>query len=108
MERDGWLKLLEREKFCEAMASVNVFIASHHGRDSGCCAELFDETGCVPELFIMSDKATQYDTQKTIPWYRQRARGIRFANREVRRVLTTRRDGKITVEANPTGYRVHL
>jgi beta-lactamase superfamily II metal-dependent hydrolase len=107
MERPGWLKLLERESFRAELATVNVFVASHHGRESGCCEELFQRTSCRPDLFIMSDKATEYSTQRTISWYRQRANGIMFGDGE-RRVLTTRRDGKITIEARPTGYQVRL
>jgi beta-lactamase superfamily II metal-dependent hydrolase len=107
MERAGWLRLLDSGNFRSELAEVNVFVASHHGRESGCCEELFQGTGCQPDLFIMSDKATEYDTQRTIPWYRQRANGIMFGNGE-RRVLTTRRDGKITIEARPSGYQVRL
>lgn len=107
LERAGWLKLLEQENFQKELAAVNVFVASHHGRESGCCDEVFSQAGCSPDVFLMSDKATQFDTQKTIPWYRQRASGVVLSGQE-RRVLTTRSDGKITLQASATGYTVAI
>lgn len=95
LEKAGWRRLLERADFRAALAQVNVFVASHHGRENGCCPEVFDI--CKPNLIVMSDKPIQYATQETINWYRQRASGA-WVNGEMRRVLTTRRDGRIRID----------
>jgi hypothetical protein len=41
---------------------VSVFVASHHGRESGCCTELFELLR--PQLVIISDDKRQYDNQR--------------------------------------------
>lgn len=92
LERAGWLELLRRDDFRAALGSTSVFVASHHGRDSGCCPEIFEL--CKPFYIVISDKGYMYDTQKTIPFYRERAKGRPFRG-ENRRVLTTRKDGRI-------------
>jgi beta-lactamase superfamily II metal-dependent hydrolase len=94
MERDGWLALLRRADFCAEMRDITVFVASHHGRLSGYCAELFEWTGLRPVIFVISDCGLQYATQDTIALYRQHARGV-LHNGVNRRVITTRRDGYI-------------
>lgn len=96
MEYAGWLKMLERQDFRSILSSVNVLMAPHHGRESGCCEEVM---GLMTNLFyvVISDKGYQYDTQKTIPFYRRFAKGGPFRG-ETRRVLTTRRDGAMSFE----------
>ena len=98
LERAGWLKLLENPKFRQELMEVNVFVASHHGRESGCCEEVFQIA--VPDIVIFSDSGIQHDTQETASWYRERCRGIRH-NGKTRQVLTTRKDGAITLDAHP-------
>lgn len=100
MEVAGWRRLLHKPGFREKMAQVNVLVASHHGRQNGCCEELYTQTGLSPAITIISDSGVQYATQETIAWYRARTRGITL-NGENRRVLTTRRDGRIAIEALP-------
>ncbi len=89
LEIRGWEKLLERPSFREMLAKVDVFFASHHGRESGCCADVFQY--CRPTFTVISDKAKGYQTQETTDWYRARTLGG-FFNGVERRVLTTRRD----------------
>lgn len=96
MEREGWLRLLERDDFFAEMRDITVFVASHHGRHSGYCAELFDWTGLRPTVFVISDCGIQYATQETIALYRARAHGV-LHNGANRKVITTRRDGYITI-----------
>lgn len=103
LEKAGWEKLLKNEKFQNALSEVNVFVASHHGRESGCCEDVFKY--CNPEVAIMSDMATQYDTQKTASWYGDRVSGIPW-NGGTRKVLTTRKDGRIKIVATPEGNRI--
>jgi len=95
LEVAGWKKLLEREEVRQALAEVNVFMASHHGRANGYCEEVFTLTGMKPQVVVISDSGIDYETQKSGPWYRSHATGA-FINGEQRRVLTTRRDGNIT------------
>ena len=41
LERPGWLQLLQNPFVCESLKRVNIFVASHHGRESGYCKEGF-------------------------------------------------------------------
>ena len=99
MEVQGWRKLWERQDFRTAMSNVHVLVASHHGRENGCCPELY-EYGWKPQVTIISDSGIQYATQDTVAWYRARTHGITL-NGEPRRVITTRRDGRILLTASP-------
>ena len=97
LEDQGWRQLLQRSEVCELLERVDVFVASHHGRESGYCREVFDY--CTPRLIVMSDGAIQYDTQRMASVYGQHATGDWFNHRqrgrEWRKVLTTRNDGNI-------------
>ncbi|MDE0084543.1 MAG: hypothetical protein OXU23_02455 [Candidatus Poribacteria bacterium] len=90
LERSGWIELLKKPVICELLKRVNVFVASHHGRESGYCREVFDY--CCPRFIIMSDGPVEYDTQKMAGVYGQHAIGGLF-NGQKRKVLTTRKDG---------------
>ncbi len=102
LERAGWLKMLEREAFRQVLRQTNVLIASHHGRDNGCCDEVFDypvAAGatyklCYPHYIILSDKSHAHDTQKTLGYYGDKAQGGPYGG-VTRKVLTTRNDGRI-------------
>ena len=93
LEKPGWAALLRKPDFRRYLGQVSVFIASHHGRENGYLREVFDF--CDPDIVIISDESKQYQTQETD--YADHARGIRFNNGRMRYVLTTRRDGNITV-----------
>ena len=93
LEEDGWLGLLRRQDFVKELAGVNVFNASHHGRESGYCEEVFDL--CTPDVFVFSDSEVKHATQEVSQLYAQHAKGIQF-NGETRYVLTTRNDGSLT------------
>ncbi|AZO69954.1 hypothetical protein [Mesorhizobium sp. M1D.F.Ca.ET.043.01.1.1] len=97
LERAGWLKLLEQEDFREALKNTHVLVASHHGRENGCCEEIFHY--CKPYYVVISDKGYMYDTQETIPFYRRFTRSGAFRG-ATRNVLTTRKDGMITFAFN--------
>ena len=92
IEKEGWKKLLQRQDFCADLADINVFIASHHGRESGYCADLFNY--CSPGVFVFSDSAVKYATQETVSKYASHARGVSL-NGKNRYILTTRYDGDI-------------
>src|SRR5262249_50614440 len=71
LEVAGWERLLQRTDFRSAMSQVNVFVASHHGRENGCSEALYEMTGMKPVFTIISDSGIEYATQETIAWYRQ-------------------------------------
>ena len=96
LERAGWLKLLERKEFRDELKRVNVFIASHHGRDSGYCKEVFDY--CKPALVIISDVEPDDDSMASV--YAGHASGIQWGG-GLRRVLTTHQHGMITLDQRP-------
>lgn len=97
MEVAGWRRLLQRDDFVAAMGGITIFVASHHGRQNGYCAELFDQTRLRPEAVVISDSGIQYASQETVSLYRKHASG--FPHQGGRRhVLTTRCDGKITID----------
>lgn len=96
LERAGWLSLLKNQQVCALLGRVSVFIASHHGRESGYCKEVFHH--CRPDIVVMSDGPVEYDTQLMASNYAQHAKGQWFngySGGEVRKVVTTRRDGHI-------------
>ncbi|WBO22502.1 ComEC/Rec2 family competence protein [Sphingomonas abietis] len=109
VERAGWRQLLKNHDFRAKLSTVNVYVASHHGRENGCCSEVFDI--CRPELVIFSDGRKQYSTQETRDWYASRATGIPdytkpaglFGIEPVRKVMTTRRDGTIAIDVATDG-----
>lgn len=101
MEKAGWDALLKRADFRKALSQTSVFVASHHGRESGCSEAVMDL--CKPFYVVISDKGYMYDTQQTIPFYRKHAKGGPFREKQ-RRVLTTRRDGCIQFNFRVDGW----
>lgn len=106
LEAAGWRALLRNPDFVRELQRVNVFVASHHGRESGCCEEVFGAVGCSPEIVVFSDAGIQYNTQTTAGWYGARCRGMVY-NGSNRYVFSTRQDGRILFEATLTGTTVH-
>jgi beta-lactamase superfamily II metal-dependent hydrolase len=103
LEEAGWLNLLQLAEFRDAVARTHVLLASHHGRESGICTELFDKHNCRPYYVVISDKGYMYSTQECVPYYRSKAIGGPFRG-ETRHVLTTRNDGHITFTVNPDSW----
>ena len=104
LEREGWLKLLQDSQFCSNLARVNIFIASHHGRENGYCEAVFKY--CSPDIFVISDKEIVHDTQDNV--YATHASGVPFNNNsDTRYVLTTRSDGSIRISKSVgSGYHI--
>ncbi len=92
IEKPAWQKLLQITDFRDSLSRVTVFIASHHGRASGYCKEIFDY--CTPEVVVFSDGTKQFATQEETNTYAAHALGINLKG-HTRRVLTTGRDGTI-------------
>jgi beta-lactamase superfamily II metal-dependent hydrolase len=103
LEKQGFLELLKLDTFKQALRDTNVYVASHHGRDNGCCEEIVPYLANVFYV-VISDKGYQYDTQKTIPFYSRIAKGGPFGQEAVREVLTTRCDGRIAFGFNPGSW----
>src|SRR5436309_11619340 len=68
MERAGWLQLLQNPAFVAELRGVNVFVASHHGREDGCCEEVMKVCAGV-DAVVISDKSKGYQSQDTVDWY---------------------------------------
>lgn len=97
-ESPSWNELLEEQEFKDSIKNTDLFVASHHGRDSGYCSDLFDYF--KPELVIVSD-GPETDTN-AVDKYRKVATGYTVTKRsgetDKRYCLTTRKDGVIKVE----------
>ena len=102
LEKPGFDALLKTESFRSRLQQTNVYIASHHGRESGCSDEVASLlTNCF--YVVISDKGYVHDTQKTLPFYRKIAKAGPFRG-DTRHVLTTRRDGRIGFEFRSDGW----
>jgi hypothetical protein len=104
LEKGGWRALLQRLDFRQALTTVNVLVASHHGRENGFCPEVFDY--CKPQAIVISDKSIEHDTQLTHPDYRAVVPDLGVMVRTTgkrRHVLTTRSDGWIQLDVGENG-----
>lgn len=103
LEANGWCGLLNLPQFVQEVRGINVFVASHHGRKSGCHDAVFKLM--KPEVVVITDDEKQYETQDTDAWYRARCHGVPIlSNPQKRRhVLTTRSDGSMKINANADG-----
>ena len=93
LTRQAWKELLKDTTFRTWLRDTNIFVASHHGRKDGYCPEVFDY--CTPSAIVISDMGIKYDTQQVD--YSQHALGIRWNQTETKKVLTTRKNGKLTI-----------
>jgi beta-lactamase superfamily II metal-dependent hydrolase len=92
VENKGWLGLLAQPGFITDLSDVSVFIASHHGRESGYCSDVFDY--CSPDVVVFSDSNIQHATQEMSSTYANHARGMQFDG-TTRYVVSTRNDGNL-------------
>lgn len=109
-EASSWRALSSDPRFASLLQSCDVFLASHHGRDSGYCDATFPAL-LTPQLCIVSDGCVR-DTDASAK-YGARATGLKVirpdGNIERRFCITTRDNGLIRarVEQQPDG-RGHL
>ena len=109
LERAGWKTLLQNPLVRAALPTVKLMVASRHGRKNGCSEDAFRLMR--PDLVVFSDDAITYESQDTIGWYRQRTKSLPDFSKPFdaatgyprRHVLTTRRDGSLTVNVQPNG-----
>jgi hypothetical protein len=96
-----WKWLLGLPSFINDLNETNVFIASPHERESGYYKSVFDY--CEPEVVIISDKTREFRTQGH-DLYSKHAIGVNFSKTilapKIRKVLTTRNDGNITISGH--------
>ena len=105
VETAGWKEFLKDATFLEWLKRTNILIAPHHGRSTGYCEDIF--TYCKPHAVIISDKSVVHDTQDH-DLYSKHCSGLNFGGTE-RKVLTTRSDGKITIDVPAAGnYTVRI
>lgn len=58
LEKAGFLVMLKNEAFKQALRETNVYVASHHGRDNGCCEETVEFLQSVYYV-VIPDKGYQ-------------------------------------------------
>lgn len=107
LEGPGWRALLQRPEFRAELAGTNVLMASHHGRESGYCEDIFEYF--TPDCVVISDKPIVHSTQEMVPDYRKvvRENGVRVrTTMKDRHVLTTRRDGSIQFDVDSSNYYI--
>lgn len=97
-EASSWEALLQDQAFVSVLSSIDIFVAPHHGRESGFYAPLFEKL--KPKLTIISD-GPETDTT-AVSRYSSVTRGmkVRYKNggAEKRYCVTTRCDGTVMVE----------
>ena len=101
IEKEGWRELLRNPAFARELNAVNLFVASHHGRENGYCEEALNLCPQIKAV-VISDKKKGHQTQETVDRYRRYASGFQYGN-EIRRVLTTRRDSSMQFQLPPFG-----
>ena len=104
-EAPSWKALLDNPSFVNSMTGVDVLMASHHGRESGYCADLFAH-GRKPNLCVISDGRVQ-DTDAT-GRYSYHAQGWKVNSRsgtaaKDRFAITTRTDGFVHIQGGYNG-----
>jgi beta-lactamase superfamily II metal-dependent hydrolase len=108
LEKAGWRALLKNPAFVAELQYTDVLVASHHGRENGFCEDIFRYFR--PQVVVISDDKKQFETQETVPDYRNvllNPKGIPVdCNGQLRQrhVLTTRSDGDIIFSVTPDGY----
>lgn len=106
MEAEGMSLLLEvNPHFASELKGVNVLIAPHHGHTSGFSTDLFAAMGQVDVVIAsMMTGDANVDSRYSDGKY---VKGIHFGDGKIRRLLTTRTYGAITVESSGHGrFRV--
>lgn len=103
LENDGFTRLMvDNADFRRALGETRIFVAPHHGRESGCCEEVLPFLPNV-NYVVISDKGYMHETQETNPFYYRMSNGGPYGG-VTRYVLTTRCDGEITFNFTASGW----
>ena len=95
-------ELLKVQEFKDELAGTTIMVAPHHGHESCYCSELMEEleTNSVLKICIISD-GKDTDEVSASDKYGAKCKGLVFrydsGTSELRRCLTTRKDGRIFV-----------
>lgn len=95
-EAASWNELLQDNEFGDKIRNADIYLASHHGRESGYHEEIINIIN--PRLTIVSD--SKYHENSNIDRYRKKSRGWKVYKGDVgitRRTLSTYNDGVITI-----------
>lgn len=105
IEKAGWNGLLRDQNFITDLTTTTVYVASHHGRESGFNDDVFQYL--QPQVVVVSDKSIIHDTQEVDHHSVARQAGVNVKKLcgeiEKRHVLTTRKDGDIIFSVEPNG-----
>ena len=97
LEEEGWEALLQSQEFVDRLGRVSVFIASHHGLDSGYFSALFDYLR--PDAVVLTAGSSD---EPVVEKYEGCAGGMWVSScsggAAYRRVVTTRNDGDVKIE----------
>jgi competence protein ComEC len=109
-EPASWNALMKQPAFVTAISNAHIFMASHHGRESGYCSDIFVSK---PLLCIVSDGRVQDTDARHRYTYHAKNLTVKSRTRnlhEERACLTTRNDGHIKIEigANQKGGTGYL
>jgi beta-lactamase superfamily II metal-dependent hydrolase len=105
IEPAAWLSLLKNQGFISAISEVDILIASHHGRESGFCSDIYQHF--TPKLTVISDgrfvdtSATSRYSEKSSGWTIHHRDNSKAS--EKRNCITTRNDGHIDIEIGKNG-----
>lgn len=104
LETAGWRELLKDDSFRAYLAKTKIFVASHHGRTTGYCQDVFKY--CRPDVVVVSDKEIVHETQEQD--YGAHAAGVLWKGGPDRRyVFTTRANGMIEIAKEiGSGYQI--
>ncbi len=97
IEEKRWKQLLGDGNFIDLLKKTDILVASHHGRESGYCSDIFNYF--TPYLTIISDgrfgetSATSRYSEKSKGWKVWKSNGEEIT----RNVLSTRNDGHIKI-----------
>lgn len=98
IETSAWLQILEDHVTCEALANADVYIASHHGRESGFNNDIMNIIN--PSITIISD-GRHCDTS-AIDRYRNKSQGWTIhrsdGQSEKRKCLSTYSSGTVNIK----------
>jgi len=109
LEARSWELMLQKPAVRILLRLATVFVASHHGRENGYHAGVFDY--CNPDCIIISDKYIVHGTQEDMSalYAKHVDEGVsympRTGNPVIRKVLTTRNDGHLLLTISAEGEK---
>jgi len=96
-DEESWQELLSQNSFKKAIEDTDIFVASHHGLESGFCNDLFDYFH--PKLIIISNG--RFADNNCLMRYKEIASGLDIHLRNggiaEKKCLTTKSDGNIEI-----------